>query len=376
MKRVYRITRFLLFFVLAIFFRNTSKAQETDSLLNGLRVEIKGQRGYVYPHTSAIQYLLRENIGGVELTFSTRSNGRHPWEKLYRYPRYGVGYNYTTFGNRDILGSAHAFFSYFDVPFVKAGSRLTLNYQIGFGMGVMSKKYNIEENPLNLAIGSSLNAFVSVDLICRYKVSDRNEVKAALELSHYSNGKMRSPNMGLNTVTASFAWLYSVIPERKIKVSPEPVGYKKHIAEIFWNAGGKRDDYLNNRIYLISSVVGDYNYALSPKYAVGGGFDLMYDQALEVVSRFQGDEEADYRYNRQAGLHLGFRVRYGRFHLVGHFGHYLYYYYLKYSPFYTRLGLRYNLTEQFIFNFTLKAHYAIADYVEWGLGYRFKTRGI
>jgi hypothetical protein len=350
-------------------------AAKADSLLNGLQIETKVHYGFIYPHHSAIAYLLDGNISGLELNFSTESTGRHIWEELYRFPRYGLAYDFTNFSNPEILGYAHSLFAYIDIPFYLSENKFSINYQIDLGCSYLTKKYEIYENPLNLAISSSVDVYVGLNFNARFKVSGKHEIKTGLELTHRSNGKWHSPNLGLNTVTLSAAWLYSIKPSVPVIKRDKIEDYRRNCIEIIINAGAKRDDLLNEKLYLISSIIGDYYYALSPKYAFGSGIDFFYDPSLGPTKEYEEGEAAESSDNYQVGIHLGARVRYGRMSVLLNGGYYVWANYLKYSSIYSRLGLRYAITDNIMLNLTLKAHYAIADYMEWGIGYRFNSSG-
>lgn len=367
----------LLLVITLVISENVVSAAQPDSLINGLRIEGKLHYGFVLPHSSAIQYLIQHHSSGAEITLSTQSNGRHAWESLYRYPRYGIGYNYNDFRSKEVLGAAHSIFGYIDIPFYSSPTPLSLNYQVGFGFSYFPQRYHHSENPLNLAISSPLNYFVAFDLIGRYKINKTNEIKTAIELTHYSNGKTKSPNFGLNNMAFSVAWLHSLVPEYALKtIDYSKLPYKKHAIDLFANAGGKRDDRLTDTIYLISSFVADYSYSVSPKYSFGGGLDFFYDATLGITKENRNEGISQSEDFIQAGAHLGFTVRYNRLNIVFQAGHYLYATYLKYSPVYSRIGLRYVLAKNIMLNFTLKSHLAIADFIEWGIGYRFNTGGI
>ena len=88
-------------------------AHKIDSLLNGMMLESKVHYGVVMPHNEEISYLLTDNISGAEITLSTHSTGRHLWEALYRFPVYGIGYNYNNFHSPNVFGKAHAIFGFF-----------------------------------------------------------------------------------------------------------------------------------------------------------------------------------------------------------------------------------------------------------------------
>jgi hypothetical protein len=71
-------------------------------------------------------------------------------------------------------------------------------------------------------------------------------------------------------------------------------------------------------------------------------------------------------------MHIGLYARYNRIRITGHVGTYLTARLYKYTRFYTRIGMRYSVSNRVFLNIALKAHYAIADYIEWGVGYSIK----
>ena len=343
--------------------------------LNGLWSEVKLQNGAIFPHHSSVSYIMEENITGVDITFSTESKNRHYWESAFRNPRYGAGYSLQRVGNKDVLGNMHALYGYIDVPFHTPKRNHVFSYQLNIGVGYFTERYHPYDNPLNHLVSAKLNAYVGVDLAARYKVGKKNEVKTALELTHCSNGKTKTPNLGVNMVTLSASWMYSLKPAQSI-VKPEPLlNYKKHYFELIANGGGKRDDNMSDIVYFVSSFVADYYYAYSPKYLVGLGGDIFYDASLAQHEEFFEEGSSAGSMNTQVGLHAGFRVRYNKISFVANVGHYVVYDYLRHGKVYTRIGMRYAVSEQILLNLTLKAHSTIADFIEWGVGYRFKTAG-
>lgn len=352
------------------------KASKSDSLRYGLRVETKIHYGFIYPHHSAIEYLLAGNISGAEVSLSHQTDGSMPWEVLFRYPRYGIGYNFNNFANPQVLGYSHAMFGFFDASIYRSRRIFSLNYQFDFGFAYINKNYQPYTNPMNIAISAHTNVYIGIDFDARWKIGKRNELKTALELSHFSNGKIRSPNLGLNTVTLSAAWLYSLSPDRNLKLFPPAFGFKRHFVEIVWSGGAKRDDMLDEKIYKISTLVMDYNYAISAKYAFGCGLDFFFDESLRPTKEYEEGIASEKGDNLQLGAHVGARTRYGRMNIIMDVGHYVYADFYKYSGMYSRIGMRYMATDYLMLTLSIKAHYAIADYIEWGVGYRFKTRGL
>lgn len=347
-------------------------SSDSLSLINNLRLGTEVHYGTVLPHSETIEYSLKSNIERVQLTLSTNSYGRSYWDEGYRYPRYGAGYLYTSLGNKDVFGHAHALFLFVDIPFSSKEKSLFFSYQINFGLSYLDKVFDIDENPLNMAISSGLNVYGCFNLNARYKLSDRHELMAGFNLAHYSNGKLATPNLGINTCTFSAGYSYAIIPSRysRMKQMEKPV-LKKHQVEVILSGGTKTDDQVTGKYYLISSFVADYKYLTGYKYSLGAGTDVFYDRSLgpnKVAEDGGSYSSADLF---QIGLHGAFYARYSRLNVLLHIGAYAHANYYKYARVYSRVGLRYEVAPRILLNLSLKSHYAIADYIEWGAGYRF-----
>jgi len=340
-------------------------------LINGLVAGGDIRYGAILSHHESIMYSLDKNITGLELALSTKTYGRNGWDKLYRYPGLGVGYLYTTLGNRDIFGNAHALFAFIDFPFTAKERKLYFGYRISFGLGYINRQYDVVENPLNMAISTGLNLFGSLRLHTNYYLNKRNELVASLEFFHFSNGKLESPNMGLNvgTLNIGYRWRFKNLKYETLPFKA-PALSEKHQTEFVITSGAKTDDQLNDRIYFISSMMCDYKYNISDKYATGVGMDIFYDQSLGPNKVAARNGSYDSRDLFQGGIHGSIYARYSRLTAFGNIGTYVYATYIKYTRVYTRIGLRYDISHKIMVNLSLKAHYANADFLEWGIGYR------
>lgn len=350
---------------------NCAASSDSSGIYNGLRVGGYIKHGTMLPHHGSIAYVLNSNISGAEILVSTQTYGRSPWDGLYRFPRIGMGYNYSTLGNAEVLGSAHAIFGFADIPILRNPAKFNIYYQFTVGLAYLTQHFDIEANPLNLAISSGVNVYGDLKFTARYTTGRRGEVSGGFGFTHFSNGKMGTPNLGLNTFNLSlgYSWLLRE-PLHAPRIESEIPVVPKHAVDLVLSAGLKTDDNATQSHYLISSLVADYIFYPGPKYAFGGGVDFFYDQALgpNVADK----EQIEYKQSDlvQLGVHGGLYARYGRLQVHGHIGTYLLAEFYKYARVYTRIGCRYAITGQLLVGVSLKAHYAIADYIEWGIGYR------
>lgn len=347
-------------------------ASDSLSFINNLNLGMQLKYGTMLPHHKSIEYLLESNIAGIEVSLTTDSYGRSVWDKQFRYPRLGAGFLYTSLGNNEIFGRASALFLFSEIPFSSKDRRFSTHYRIGLGLAYISKGFDSRDNPLNMAIGSGVNMYIDFKLNIRCKVNENNELSAGLGFSHFSSGKMDSPNQGLNSASLSLGYKYKLLPEKHKKNTPETMPeLKKHAFEILFSCGGKTDDRVSGKRYFISTFVLDYKYVAGYKYAFGIGADFFHDQSLGPNK--QHDEGGGYTSADlyQIGMHGGFYVRYSKMNIILQAGTYLHANYYNHSIIYSRTGIRYEIIPNVLLNLSLKAHYAIADFVEWGIGYRF-----
>lgn len=361
----------ILFFLFSWFFIFKGFSQEKEKLINDLEFEVKGRYGFLQPHHYDMRYLIDYNTRGLEFTISTNAYGRHNWEALYRYPKFGLGGLYLDLGNKDVYGHAYGVFAFLNIPIVKWKDKWSFSYQIDFGTAYLTKKFDIENNPLNTAISSHVNVLVGLDFALGYKINSKNAITTGFDLTHLSNGKIGSPNLGLNYMTLNMSYQRQLRESRfEQKIYQDINNHRKHFFEMGVNAGTRSDDWVSGNYYLTSSLIFDYKYALSLKYQTGLGIDFFYDESLPSTKEHEIGEPGEPKDKYQMGIHATISPRYNKLNVIVQVGTYLYSNFHKYSPVYSRIGMRYFVHKHIYLNISLKAHLAIADYIEWGIGYR------
>lgn len=327
--------------------------------------------GAVYPHHQSINYVVEDYIQGVELNLSKTAYGKHYWEQLYYHPEYGVAYFSSNLGNNTVFGHLHALFAYMDIPLVKPGKKFTWNYHLAFGAAYLTKKFDLETNYFNTAIGSHLNVFARVGSGVDYQITDKVKITALFSAFHASSGKISAPNQGLNILTGALGVNYSIqsrdIPEKDFKAPPIT---KRWNYSIVYGGGIKKpSDYTLNHYY-ISSLGFTVQRVISLKRKLGIGVDVFYDPSVkEIIIEKEEDWQSSYSY--QTGFHISHELVYNRISWPFHIGYYLVKSPEKITPVYFRTGLKYQVFQQITASFLIKAHYFVADYIEWGLAYTF-----
>ncbi len=344
---------------------------DKDGIFNNVTVDSKFHYGFIIPHHESIAYLLDKHVKGLEININWQTYGNHIWEQLYRYPRTGLGYFFCDYGNPEMLGKVHALFGFMNIPvIINTDNWQLLNYQISFGMSCLTKRFDVYENHLNTAIGSNLNIYFRLGFDTRIPVSEKIEILGEIGFTHCSNGKIKSPNYGLNVLSGSLGINYYINKTNKERIRLElPDNYKRNYYGIIYSAGVKVYDNLYDHKYFISSLVFDYERNLNLKRRIGFGADLFYDKSISEALAVDFESDNDMANLVKFGLHASHTLIYRRLLMSVNIGRYLYSKYTDLSLFYSRLALRYKVTGHVLLNISLKAHSAKADFIEWGVGY-------
>ncbi len=358
-----------IFIFIAFIIPLIAKGQNQDFKLKGISLEADYGYGFVMPHHKSIEYFIEDHIQTFDFKIHQTTYGKKYWNQLYRYPVYGVGFYRSNLGNNDVYGYANALYSFVKAPFIGNSNKTSLSWQISFGASYLTNYFDIENNPQNLAIGSNLNIFIDLSLQSEITLSKHLSLTNGIRFTHFSNGKIKSPNKGLNLISGSIGLIYQLKdkPER-IQLELPQIKTKNEYT-ILYAVGIKTKSRYEAGYYYASSLILDYNrnYSLKGRWVLGtdiffDGTNRQYSDNLEKADIINSDLY-------QVGLHIGHDLVMGRLALVVNIGGYIYAPVEVLAPFYTRIGLRYRIKDKFITNFTLKSHYAKASYFEWGIGY-------
>lgn len=347
-------------------------AQNSNLFFKNLNVETDYGYGTMLPHHNSIAYFLKDRINTFDIKINKTTYGNKYWNQLYRYPVYGIGYYRSNLGNDDVFGYANGFYSFLKAPLLGQTNKLNLSYQIAFGLSYITEIFDIETNYQNLAISSHLNIFLDFSLHSNIPITKRLSLTNNIRFTHFSNGKIKSPNKGLNLLTGSIGLNYQLSKEvntiTKIKL---PEIDKKNEFTLIYAAGIKTISRYNPENYFASSFIFDFNRNHSLKGSWSLGADIFYDGSnKEIALKEEGKTTSLDPY--QLGAHAGHDLKLGRLSVVLNLGGYIYAPVEQLAPIYSRIGLRYRIKNKFIANLTLKSHWAKASFVEWGFGYAFK----
>lgn len=359
--------RLLIILIIASGF--TGKAQ---SVKRPFIVEPKIQTGMILPFYEALSYLIKDDIYAFDLSVSFPTSGEEFWDKLYRYPRPGIGYSYWNLGNNQVLGKGHTLYCFINIPILKKNEKFSVNYQISAGTAYLTKIFDPQENHLNRAIGSHYNIYMRLGIDTKIKLTPVSELVLEMGATHFSNGKTRSPNYGINAGTISVGLNYLIkSTEVKSRNEPEiPDIDKIFVQSVSYSAGTKVYDNLLGNRYFVSSFSYNIEKAINQKRRLGLGADISYDGSIsEARAVEKGKPDSDFNDLIRIGLHSSYSIRYKRLVAGIQVGHYVYSKHKVLTSVYNKLSVQYLITDHLTGNVSIKSHWAKADCLLWGIGY-------
>ncbi len=322
----------------------------------------------------------KRHYPAFECTLMKATYGKSRWEYMYNYPFIGVSYWYSDMGNTKVMGAVHAVFPFINFPLL-GKKTFRVFFRLGVGIGYLTKPYDRYDNYQNLAIGSHINGAVNLLFEGRWRIGDKFMASLGLSWMHFSNGSIKSPNYGLNMPGINVAVAYRLSKENpylRKKLLPELIPFEfdgKKVIQLDVNAGfGVKDMQsvlgVGNR-YFVATIFTNILKPISYKSRLGLGFDISYDGSDVKILEQHGvypDHNIDVV---KTGLTVAYELDFSKMAIMLNAGSYLSGMDKSDGYVYEKLALKFGITEQLFASITLKAHYARADFIAFGVGYKF-----
>jgi len=347
----------------------------------GISVETTLHVGKIYKHTDNLLFPVENFSSGFEINFTNKKYGKKSWHQQLNFPKSGVSLFYYHLGNNDLFGQAIGIAPNIIFP-VFSKNRIDSNFQLGWGIAYVSKRFDPITNPENNALGSNINSLNTFKWQLGYQLNPRWKVNLGASFTHFSNGASQLPNFGINVpaVTIGMAFTPNPIkPEDIITHEIPPLtkrwGLSMHLDLAYKElspAGGPRYPFY------VASLAGVYR--LSSVQELSFGLDYEYNKAVYTfglhTAGFASEAEAK-RAATRLGIFVADEFLLGNVGLYGQVGTYLPGYNFSTGWFlYTKVAMRYYLpgigkpTTRFYLGLYLKSHKIVAEYLAVGIGAR------
>ena len=333
----------------------------------GLNLNI--HHGRMTPHYALQAALNKDRITGLDLSGIFINKNETSWQSTVL----GIGYFFSNLGNNEVYGYVHS--AYLGMWFPLLTRRFPVQLKVGFGPGYATQRYHPSNNPGNRALGSHLNAYGQISLTGGIPlISNKWLLRTGISFNHVSNGLIVAPNQGINTLTLHAGIDVNTGLRHSGAMS---VGYNKnkperHSFSISLATGIKEVDAAARKQIFTSSLILDYGYGLLPALNTGMGVGFYYNDTW-AYSRFNSHIDEDIPpVPFQSALHLVLELEKNPLAVILNPGFYIFRPTDDIPYFTGRLGFRYYFRNNLTLMFGIKHHwFALADYFEWGVGYRF-----
>jgi hypothetical protein len=380
---IFYMKAFLPFFLFFIFLGSSLLAQPRPPLPNeNYQIEVRSHFGFYLHHHLELERF-NAHFPSFEIALQRSTFGRQRWEALYDYPVIGISAFYSDMGGFEEIGEVYAIYPFINFP-LNEDVNNRLNFRLGMGLGYLTNKYHPTENYKNFAIGSHLNAAASLYLDYRKTLGSRFTFVAAAGLTHFSNGSTKTPNYGLNIVTAVAGLNWHINRPNAyldLRFAPilRPFEYdnKKWFSVEVAQSFGTRDmsQQLGKRYY-VSNTAFNLLFPLSMKGKAGIGFEFTYDGSDKGVLDKRGQIEGDTLYKNnldlvKPGVSMIYEMVLSRTSFVFQLGFHLGGAEKSDGIAYQKAGMKYHFTDKVFGTIALTAHGGRADFIGYGMGYRW-----
>ena len=366
------------FFLSVLFTPISGQSQFTHKLFtSNMMVEAKFNYGFIYAHHLELE-IFNSHLPAFEINLQQETFGKHKWERAYAYPLIGISFWYSGLGKSPYLGSAYAIYPFINFPLFRRASFM-MTFRFGLGIGYLTKKFDRITNYKNLVIGSHLNAAVNLSFEIRYRLNERLIISGGFGLQHFSNGSLKLPNYGLNLPLGNVGIAYRLVRENNYigdrfipPIDPFEV-VVKHTVEFNLGValGSKNMQAILKQNFLVFHIYENTFFPVSRKSKVGFGLDLSYDGSHVAILESKGQDVSNKIKILKPGINAAYDLGLSKLSFIFNLGYYLGGQEKTNGPLYEKLSFQYNLSKHIFANVMLKVHFGRADYIGWGLGYRF-----
>ncbi|MBX2842717.1 MAG: acyloxyacyl hydrolase [Flammeovirgaceae bacterium] len=312
---------------------------------------------------------------GFEANIQKYTDGRNNWERFYNFPKVGCAVMYFNYKMPNELGKAFSVVPYMDFTLSKTGKR-KFRIKTGFGAVYSTKTHELLTNEENSAISSKVSIAVTLDFQYDFRISDHFSMNANVGFRHYSNGRLKAPNNGINYLIGGMGVKYipHPIPNENFYLGYPNRSFDK---KVYFNVMGAtawrhvrplEDGHHNTYIFsvYVSKMVGPISNLL---LGIDGFKYHTESMRQEYLNRMIAPE-ANNLDGKRAGFTVGHELMFGKLAFVTQIGIYFYLPVQFDLPYYQRVGFRYYMFKNAFLNTTLKAYTSKADMLEFGLGFK------
>lgn len=330
--------------------------------------------GFVMQHKKQVSHLITEHPVGFRVVLNRRTTGAEQWEQRYNYPDVGLSFIYIDYRNEK-LGQSLALIPHYNIYLTKnKEAKSQWKYQIGLGIGYNTEKYDQVENNRNNVLGTDFNFGIAFQFQNQLQLSERWSLVNSVSITHFSNGSIKKPNSGINTISFNTGVSYIVnYKDREFIVTEDSPINKKglgYTATLSFGMHEATKIRSGSEPFFVLSVLADKT--LNHKSKLGIAVEWFHSRSLKSDVKYDpwlNGEKPDFN---RIGIALSHELTMGKFSVLTQAGYYVYDPYEPFASVYLRTGLRRYFGKHIYGSLCVKSHAAKAEAAEFALGYRWK----
>jgi len=361
-------------FLVALAFSVFARAQQGDKHDFYLRADYNF--GFILQHRNNMGQLVNGFIKGFEINYLKPTTGSALWHYENNFPETGLGFTFFDLDNPKQLGNLYAVFGFYEIPLNSAAKPFRLYMRLAPGVAFTPVYFDPIENHKNNVMSSPLSAYVNFKWYYHWDIGKRLRWEGGLNFSHASNGRAIVPNLGINMVTLNSGFVYKFLAKEKTPVT-EVDSSAKRVSKnelLLWAAYGANQVEILGKVYVAQNYSACFYHNIRNTHKLGAGLEFCYNPGnLYMLKRDSVPISSDLQ-NIQAGLKLVYSYNAGRLSFPVEMGYFFYSKFTDDGSFFHRIGMRYYFKNNFVALITLKTHWAVANYFEFGAGYRIPIK--
>ena len=185
--------------------------------------------------------------------------GEIPSNLNYKKPKTGIAFGFSDLRNKNALGYVYSIAPFAEWP-VFASKTSKLDVSVAMGASYATKVFNTKSNVLNKGVSTRINWMYNTTLFYEMFKSKTSAGRLGLGYLHMSNGHIKKPNRGYNSIVLGFSAVFSRVKQMPYKTYLKPLGSKtKGFYTMYLGIGQNAfSDYFNTKkeIYTVSISVG------------------------------------------------------------------------------------------------------------------------
>ncbi len=332
-------------------------------------------RAFVFKHKPGLAFEIPHYSQYVGLEYRKMFRDSIGWENYWGYPHFITSIGWTYFGDNEVLGNAYAIipgiqFHVLDDDF------FNIKFNLSSGIAYIDKLYHPINNTTNNAISSHLNNNTKLSFDFRLKSVDW--VALTLGLSHFSNGKRKLPNSGINYFHLGLKYVFSRVKEDRTEKRSGYNSLKKYGFDVYYGCGAATSENIGGPRYEINimGLMGYYRFSDFFNVFLGGEREFHGPSYYYYLRDFVEEEEAKDR-SVKCIVTTGWEMIFGHFSTKYIIGTYIpkegvvnneaVFFRLQTS--YYPLGYEKKISPYL--GVALKSHFGVADYISLQLGFKW-----